>query len=100
MAKAFPNSRFWGFDTHDDSIEFARSSAAKHGLEGRVRFEGRDAVNRTAERFDLICFFDCLHDMGRPLDAAKAALAALKPGGTVLLVEPFANDRVEDNIGP
>ena len=99
MAEAFPNSRFVGFDTHGPSIEVARRSAAARGVDGRVTFDDRDAVDRPDECFDLICLFDCLHDMGRPLDAARAALAALKPGGTVMLVEPFASDRVEDNVG-
>ena len=99
MAEAYPHSRFCGFDTHEASIEAARQAAAQRGLEGRVTFDSSDAVSRTGQRFDLICFFDALHDMGRPLDAARAALASLKPGGTLLLVEPFANDRVEDNIG-
>jgi SAM-dependent methyltransferase len=99
MAKAFPHSRYWGFDTHEASIEVARAAAKKNGLDCQVSFEVRNAREPIDRRFDLICFFDALHDMGRPLDAAKAALAMLKPGGTVLLVEPFANDRVEDNIG-
>ena len=99
MAEAFPDSRFWGFDTHEASIEVARAAAKKRGLAGHVTFETRNAREAIDRKFDLICFFDALHDMGRPLDAAKAAKAMLKPGGTVLLVEPFANDRVEDNIG-
>ena len=99
MARAFPDSRYWGFDTHEASIEVARAAAKQNGLDGHVSFEVRNAREPIDRRFDLICFFDALHDMGRPLDAAKAALTILKPGGTVLLVEPFANDRVEDNIG-
>ena len=100
MAAAFPNSRFFGFDTHDASIEVARRNAEARGLAKCTTFAVRDAGQAGDDGpFDLVCFFDCLHDLGRPLDAAKAAREALAPGGTLLLVEPFANDRVEDNIG-
>ena len=99
MAAAFPQSRFFGFDTHAESIAVARRNAESRGLADRATFAPRDALVAGKDGpFDLICFFDCLHDMGRPLDAARAARAALKPDGTLLLVEPFANDRVEDNI--
>ena len=101
MAEAFPASRFWGFDTHAESIAVARKGAEQRGLQHRVRFEARDAASAAeAGPFDLICYFDCLHDMGRPVEAAAAARAALAPGGMLMLVEPFANDRVEDNINP
>ena len=98
MARAFPNSRFVGVDSHGASIEAARRSAAAAGLGDRLSFEVGDALGVSGEAFDLICFFDCLHDMGRPLEAARGALARLKADGTLLLVEPFAEDRVEDNI--
>jgi len=100
MAEAFPKSRFWGVDTHAASIEEARRVAAKSGVGDRTSFTVKDAADHAGEGFDLVCFFDCLHDMGRPVDAARQAADALAPGGTVMLVEPFAGDRVEDNINP
>jgi SAM-dependent methyltransferase len=98
MADAFPRSRFWGFDYHEKSIETARCHARKTGIENRVSFEVASATNYPAEDFDLICFFDCLHDMGDPVGAAKHAKKALTGDGTVMLVEPFANDHVEENL--
>jgi ubiquinone/menaquinone biosynthesis C-methylase UbiE len=98
MAEAFPQSRFWGFDYHEKSIESARSHARNMEIENRVNFEVAGATSYAAEDFDLICFFDCLHDMGDPVSAAKHAKRALAEDGTVMLVEPFANDRVEENL--
>lgn len=100
MAQAFPNSRFWGFDAHPGSIAAARKVAAEAKVADRVTFDVADAAGYPAEGYDLICFFDCLHDMGRPVDAAMRAARTLAKDGTVMLVEPFANDRVEDNINP
>jgi SAM-dependent methyltransferase len=100
MAQAFPRSRFHGFDTHLKSIETARRAAAEAGLAGRVTFEVARADDYRRESFGLICFFDCLHDMGDPVAAAQHAAGALAPDGTVMLVEPFAHDRVEDNLSP
>jgi ubiquinone/menaquinone biosynthesis C-methylase UbiE len=100
MAQAFPNSRFWGFDAHQDSIDAARKVAREANVADRVTFEVADAADYPVHGLDLICFFDCLHDMGRPVDAAARAARALAKDGTVMLVEPFANDRVEDNINP
>lgn len=100
MAQAFPKSRFWGFDTHEGSIETARKNATAAGVADRVTFERADAKAYPKRGYDLICFFDCLHDMGRPVEAASYAAEALAKDGTVMLVEPFAGDRVEDNIGP
>jgi len=100
MAEAFPRSRFWGFDIHPDSIEAARANAKKGGVGDRVTFEVADAKNYPAQGFDLICFFDCLHDMGDPVGAARHAREALSPNGSIMLVEPYANDRVEDNLNP
>lgn len=97
MAKAFPKSRFWGFDAHAGSIEAARRHAEEAGVADRVTFEVAKADTYPAQGYDLICFFDCLHDMGRPVAAAEYAKKALSPDGTVLLVEPFANDKPEDN---
>jgi SAM-dependent methyltransferase len=98
MAEAFPQSRFWGFDYHEQSIESARSYARNAAVANRISFEVAGANNYPAEGFDLICFFDCLHDMGDPLGAARHAKKALAEDGTVMLVEPFANDRVEENL--
>jgi len=100
MAEMFPNSRFFGFDYHEGSIEAARASAKEAGLGGRVRFDVRSAKNYPAEGYDLICFFDCLHDMGDPVGAMKHVREAMADDGTCMLVEPFANDRLEDNLNP
>lgn len=100
MAQAYPNSRFLGFDNHEKSIEAAQKQSRSLALTGSVSFEKGTAQNYPAEGFDLICFFDCLHDMGDPVGAAKHAAKALAKDGTVMLVEPFANDRVEDNLNP
>lgn len=100
MARAFPGSRFFGFDTHAASIEAARRNAKEQGLEGRVHFEEAHATDYRDEGYGLICFFDTLHDMGDPVGAARHAASTLTEGGTVLLVEPFAHDRIEDNFNP
>lgn len=100
MAQAFPNSRFHGFDTHADSIDEARRHAADAGLAARVGFDTARAVDYHGKNYGLICFFDCLHDLGDPVAAARYAAQVLAPDGTVMLVEPFANDHVEDNISP
>jgi SAM-dependent methyltransferase len=100
MAEAFPNSRFFGFDTHAASIDAAKRNAAAAGLAQRVEFSLSRAVNYADQGYGLICFFDTLHDLGDPEAAARYAAQVLAPGGTVLLVEPFANDRVEDNLSP
>lgn len=100
MAEAFPNSRFHGYDTHVGSIEAARENARAAGVADRVTFEIGTAHDYAERGFDLICFFDCLHDMGDPLGAARHARSALAPGGSVLLVEPAAADDVADNVGP
>ena len=100
MAKAFPESRFWGFDVHEGSIEIARRVAREAGVADRVSFEVAKADDYARHGYDLICFFDCLHDMGRPVDAVRYAKTAMAEDGTIMLVEPFAGDRVEDNINP
>ena len=100
LAQAFPNSTFHGFDFHEPSIEQARRRAAEAGVERRASFAKASAKEFPGSDFDLVCFFDCLHDMGDPVGAARRAHAALKPGGTVLLVEPFANDSLEQNLNP
>jgi len=100
MAQAYPKSKFWGFDGHKESIETAREVARAAGVADRVTFEVADAAGYPVRGYDLICFFDCLHDMGRPVDAAAHARTALAKDGTVMLVEPYAGDKVEDNINP
>lgn len=100
MAQAYPDSRFWGFDVHADSIAAARRHAEQAGVAERVTFVQAKATDYPAQDYDLICFFDCLHDMGHPDRALRHAARALAPDGTVMLVEPFAGDRVEDNINP
>jgi SAM-dependent methyltransferase len=100
MAKAFPKSRFYGFDYHEGSVEAARKSAKEAGLGDRVSFNVHSAKTYPAEGYDLVCFFDCLHDMGDPVGAIKHVRETLAPDGTCMLVEPFANDRLEDNFNP
>lgn len=100
MAQAFPRSRFHGFDTHEGSIATARRVAAEAGLSDRVRFDVAAADAYPAEGYDLICFFDCLHDMGWPVAAAEHARRSLAPDGTVMLIEPMAGERVENNANP
>ena len=100
IAEAFANSRFFGFDTHAESIELARRNASAAGVAQRAEFSMARAVDYPDRRYGLICFFDTLHDLGNPVAAARHAAEALAPGGTVMLVEPFANDRVEDNLSP
>ncbi|TWO68434.1 methyltransferase domain-containing protein [Caenimonas sedimenti] len=99
MAQAFPHSRFHGFDTHAASIVEARRLADEAGVSHQVRFDLARATDYPDKRYGLICFFDVLHDLGDPVAAARHAASVLAPGGTVMLVEPFANDRVEDNAG-
>src|SRR5262249_35143857 len=98
MAKAYPNSRFWGFDNHEASIERAREAAQTAGVSDRVTFQVADARSIPNEQFDLICFFDCLHDMGDPVGAAKRASEILAPNGRALIVEPMAGNAVEENF--
>jgi SAM-dependent methyltransferase len=100
MAEAFPSSRFFGFDSHGPSIETSHQRAADAGVGDRVRFEQASAKDYKETGFDLICFFDCLHDMGDPVGAARHARECLADDGTVLLVEPYAGDGVEDNMTP
>jgi 2-polyprenyl-3-methyl-5-hydroxy-6-metoxy-1,4-benzoquinol methylase len=99
MAQAFPNSQFVGIDYHHASIETARGRAAEAGVTNTT-FEVADATSYSGNDFDLIAFFDCLHDMANPSGAARQARQALKPDGHCLLVEPFAGDTVADNLNP
>jgi SAM-dependent methyltransferase len=100
MAQAFPASRFVGFDYHAPSIATATQRAAEGGVTDRATFAQATAKTYPGQDYDLICFFDCLHDMGDPVGAARHAYQALKPGGTVLLVEPFAGDHLHENTNP
>lgn len=97
MAKAFPNSRFFGFDTHPSSVGEAQRHAAAAGVTS-AEFAIARATDYPDRRYGLICFFDVLHDLGDPVAAARHAAEVLAPGGTVLLVEPYAADKVEDNL--
>ncbi len=100
MAQAFPNSRFHGFDTHAPSLEEARRNATEAGVAHQVSFSEARAADYPNKHYGLICFFDTLHDLGDPLAAARHAAEVLAPGGTIMLVEPFANDKIEDNLTP
>ncbi|MGZ7079729.1 MAG: methyltransferase domain-containing protein [Thermoanaerobaculia bacterium] len=100
MAQAFPKSTFIGFDYHGASIEGARKSAEKAGVSDRVKFEQARAKDYPGGEFDLVAFFDCLHDMGDPVGAATHVLRSLKKDGTWMIVEPFASDHVEQNLNP
>lgn len=100
MAQAFPNSRFHGFDTHSGSLEEARRNAEAAGMLDRIDYSLARADDYADGCYGLICFFDILHDLGDPVAAAHHAATTLAPGGTVLLVEPFAHDHVKDNLNP
>ena len=100
MARAFPNSRFTGFDYHEASIQRARERASEAGQPSNVRFETAAAKSFPGNGYDLVTFFDCLHDMGDPVGAARHVCSTLAPGGTWMIVEPFAGDRVEENLNP
>lgn len=99
MAQAYTSSQFHGFDYHDASIDQARAAAAEEGATNAT-FAAASAKDFPGSDFDLICFFDCLHDMGDPVGALRHAREALAPGGTIMLVEPFAGDNVADNLNP
>jgi SAM-dependent methyltransferase len=100
MAQAYPRSTFVGFDFHDESIRLATERAAAAGLTGRVRFEVAPAKQFPGRDYDLVAMFDCLHDMGDPIGAARHVRDVLRPDGTWLIVEPYAADAVEDNLNP
>lgn len=100
LAGAFPNSHFTGFDAHPASIERARAHALDAGVAERVSFEVASSTSYPGEGYDLVAFFDCLHDIGDPINTIRHAHEALAPDGTVLLVEPAAGARIEDNFNP
>jgi len=99
MAEKFPHSEFYGFDYHQESIDVARHRAEEKGLTN-VFFEKADAEGYERGNFDMICFFDCLHDFGNPLKALRYARTRLASEGSLLIVEPNAGDKTEDNFNP
>jgi SAM-dependent methyltransferase len=99
MAMTYPDSEFIGYDYHADSVRVAGERAAAAGV-ANAHFEVADAVGYEGKAFDLIAFFDCLHDMGDPVSAARHAREALDDDGTAMIVEPFANDHMQDNLNP
>jgi 2-polyprenyl-3-methyl-5-hydroxy-6-metoxy-1,4-benzoquinol methylase len=100
MAQAFPHSSFVGSDYHEGSIETARRRAQEAGVADRVQFHVASATESGGGEYDLVTMFDCLHDMGDPIGAARQVRSSLKPDGTWMIVEPQAGDRVEDNLNP
>jgi SAM-dependent methyltransferase len=100
MAQAYPGSTFIGFDYHEPSIARAREAAKEAGVDDRVSFAAARSKDFPGNDYDLVAFFDCLHDMGDPVGAASHVRETLAPGGVWMIVEPFANDRVEANLNP
>ncbi len=100
MGQAYPNSKFVGFDYHGPSIEVARKRANEAGLVGRVTFEVAKSTDYPGTGYDFVAHFDCLHDMGDPVGAARHVFATLDKNGTWMIVEPFAGDKVEENLNP
>ena len=100
MAQAYPKSEFIGFDYHEPSVVHARAAAQRAGLEERVRFEVASAKSYPGSDYDLVTVFDCLHDMGDPVGASAHICESLKKDGTWMIVEPFANDELENNLNP
>jgi SAM-dependent methyltransferase len=100
LGGAYPNSRVAGFDYHAGSVEAARKAAAEAGVSDRVTFERAAATDVPGSGYDLVTFFDCLHDMGDPVAAARRAREVLAPDGTLMVVEPRAGGSVEENLNP
>lgn len=100
LAQAYPNSTISAFDNHEPSIDHARRSAEKAGVADRIHFEVASAVDYPDNQYDLIAFFDCLHDMGDPAGAAKHAYETLDADGSVMIVEPMAGNSIEENFNP
>jgi 2-polyprenyl-3-methyl-5-hydroxy-6-metoxy-1,4-benzoquinol methylase len=100
MAKNYPKSEFVGFDYHDKSIETAKQRAKDAGVDHRIIFEVAMAKTYSGQDYDFVTFFDCLHDMGDPTGAASHVFSSLKKDGTWMIVEPFAGDKVEENLNP
>lgn len=100
MAKAYPASRFMGFDPHEPSIRAATEAARAAGVADRCSFQVASASDFPGRGYDLVACFDSLHDMGDPVGAAAHVRRALAPDGTWMIVEPFAGERLEDNLTP
>jgi 2-polyprenyl-3-methyl-5-hydroxy-6-metoxy-1,4-benzoquinol methylase len=100
MAQSYPKSRFFGFDYHDKSIETAKQRAKDAGVADRIEFKVAAAKDYPGEKYDFVTFFDCLHDMGDPVGASAHVRSTLKSDGTWMIVEPFAGDKIEDNLNP
>ncbi|HSQ03885.1 MAG TPA: class I SAM-dependent methyltransferase, partial [Burkholderiales bacterium] len=100
MARAYPNSEFFGFDYHEPSIRHAQDAAKRAGVADRIRFEVANAKEYPGRDYDFVAVFDCLHDMGDPVGAASHVRESLRPDGTWMIVEPFAGDRLEQNLNP
>lgn len=100
MAQTYPNSRFFGYDYHEGSIEAARKAAAKAGVSDRITFDVASSKAFPGAGYDFVACFDCLHDMGDPAGASAHILQALAPDGTWMIVEPFAHDELERNLNP
>jgi SAM-dependent methyltransferase len=100
MAEAYPKSHVFGFDYHRESVERATQAAAQAGLAERITFAVAPSKSFPGDNYDLVTFFDCLHDMGDPVGAAKHVREVLAEDGTWMIVEPFAHDRVELNLNP
>ncbi len=100
MAEAFPDSEFYGFDYHDGSIATARATAQRAGVGERINFAVATAKDYPGEGYDLVCVFDCLHDMGDPVGASAHIRDSLADDGTWMIVEPFAGDTVAENLNP
>ena len=100
MAQAYPKSSFTGFDFHAPSVEQARAAAARAHVQDRVSFEVATAKDFAGDGYDLVTVFDCLHDMGDPVGASAHVKRCLRDDGVWMIVEPFANDRLEDNLNP
>jgi SAM-dependent methyltransferase len=100
LAKTYPNSKFYGFDYHEPSIEWAKKMAEKEGVADRVTFQVARSTDFPGSDYDIVAFFDCLHDMVDPYGAAAHTYKMLKKDGTMLIVEPYAEDKLEDNLNP
>jgi SAM-dependent methyltransferase len=100
MAKAYPKSEFFGFDYHAPSLERAKELAKEAGVSDRVTFAKATAKDFPARDYDLVAFFDCLHDMGDPVGAGKHVRESLAKDGVWMIVEPFAHDKLKDNLNP
>jgi 2-polyprenyl-3-methyl-5-hydroxy-6-metoxy-1,4-benzoquinol methylase len=100
MAQSYPKSEFVGFDYHDKSIDTAKHRAEDAGVRDRIRFEVAKAKEYPGRDYDFVTFFDCLHDMGDPVGASSHVRDTLKKDGTWMIVEPFAGDKIEENLNP